>query len=154
MQKILLTKNGFLKLKKEVNILEQAKIKKIQNDLSQASRDNELDSEYNSVIDDLLLIEGRLEKIKTTLRYSKIVDFFFDKFDRKKINLGAKVEIVMDGVQTMFEIVDIVNVDPNSGKISTESPIGKALIGKNEGETLFIPPPVEKRVKIQKVVYS
>lgn len=154
MKKILLTKQGFLKLKEEVDVLERIKLKKIRNDFQHISRDNELDSEYNAIVDDLLLIEKKLENTKTILRQSKVVDYFFNKLDKGIVNLGAKVKVIMGGVQTKFEIVDIMNTDPKSGKISTESPVGKALLGKREGESLFIPHPIGKVVEIKKVIYG
>lgn len=151
-QSILLTEKGFLRLKKEIDILEGMRFKKISNDLQHISHDDEMGSEYSAIMDELVLIEQKLNKLKSILRNSKVA-FFLKKQSKQTVDLGAKVELLMDGKKVFFEIVDIMNTDPEKGKISNESPIGKALIGKKEGEKISILYPANKTIEIKKIIY-
>jgi transcription elongation factor GreA len=60
-----------------------------------------------------------------------------------KIQLGSHVKLKNDGKTKEFQIVGTVEADPLSGKISDESPIGRALLGKKEGEAVEITTPNE-----------
>ncbi|HEY1063876.1 MAG TPA: transcription elongation factor GreA [Candidatus Saccharimonadales bacterium] len=60
-----------------------------------------------------------------------------------KVQLGSKVTLKGNGATKEFQVVGTVEADPLNGKISDESPIGQALIGKKEGDTVEIKTPVE-----------
>jgi transcription elongation factor GreA len=60
-----------------------------------------------------------------------------------KVQLGSKVTLKGSGGKKEFQVVGTVEADPLNGKISDESPIGQALLGKKEGDTVEIKTPVE-----------
>ena len=73
----------------------------------------------------------------------------------KKVTLGTTVKIEINGEIDEFTIVETLEADPANKKISTSSPIGKALLGKEEGETITVKTPiVNHRCKILKIKYQ
>lgn len=63
--------------------------------------------------------------------------------DGSKVQIGSTVKLKGDGKTKQFQVVGTVEADPLSGKISDESPIGKALLGKKLGESVEIITPAE-----------
>jgi len=84
--------------------------------------------------------DARISEIENILQSVEII-----KKPRSggKVQLGSLVKLRADGKTKEFQVVGTVEADPLSGKISDESPIGQALLGKSEGETVEIVTPVE-----------
>lgn len=134
-----------LKLVKRPEVIERIKVARGYGDLSE-------NSEYEAAKDEQAFIEGRISTVETMIRYAEIVDSA--KVDKDEVSLGKVVtfqEIGEEDPET-YTIVGTAEADPFSGKISNESPIAQALIGRKVGETITIPLPVgEMSVKIVKV---
>ncbi len=97
--------------------------------------------EYTAARQDQERNESRIAEIEHILQNAKIITS--PKTDSKVV-LGSKVKLKSeDGKTKEFQVVGTVEADPLNGKISDESPIGKALLGKKEGEEVEIKTPAE-----------
>jgi len=76
------------------------------------------------------------------------------KNSRATVDLGAKVLVNVNGRDNEFTIVGTLEADPNLGKISNESPVGKILIGKMVGDQVVLPAPEKNIYKIKKISYN
>jgi transcription elongation factor GreA len=100
-------------------------------------------AEYSSARQEQERVEARITEIENILQNSSII-----KTPRSdsKVQLGSKVKLKNDGKTKEFQVVGTVEADPLNGKISDESPIGKALMGKKEGDDVEIVTPAETTV--------
>jgi transcription elongation factor GreA len=97
--------------------------------------------EYTAARQDQERNESRVAEIEHILLNAKVITS--PKTDSKVV-LGSKVKLKSeDGKTKEFQVVGTVEADPLNGKISDESPIGKALLGKKEGEDVEIKTPAE-----------
>lgn len=131
-----------LKLVKRPEVIERIKIARSYGDLSE-------NSEYEAAKDEQAFIEGRISTVETMIRYAEIVDNA--NIDKNEVALGKSVifQEVGDDDEEEYEIVGTAEADPFSGKISNESPIAQALIGRKVGDVVKIPLPMgEIEVKI------
>ena len=97
--------------------------------------------EYTAARQDQERNESRIAEVEHILQNVKVI--VAPKSDSKVV-LGSKVQLKSeDGKTKEFQVVGTVEADPLNGKISDESPIGKALLGKKEGEEVEIKTPAE-----------
>lgn len=137
-----LTKDGIDELQKELDgmiarrseIADSIKTAREQGDLSE-------NAEYHAAKDDHERNEGRIAEIESILSNAELIKK--PKGD-SKVQLGSVVVLKGQGGKTKeFKVVGTVEADPLNGKISDESPIGQALLGKKEGDAVEIVTPVE-----------
>lgn len=100
-------------------------------------------AEYTSARQEQEQVEGRIAQIEHILQN---VDVITKPKSDSKVRLGSKVKLKCDGKLQEFTIVGTMEADPLEGKISDESPIGQALLGKKEGEEVEIKTPAETMV--------
>lgn len=134
-----------LKTVKRREIVERIKIARSFGDLSE-------NSEYESAKDEQAFVEGRITTLETMIRYAQIIDN--EGVDEDEVSLGKKVTFIElpNGDEEEYTIVGSAEADPFSGKISNDSPIAKALIGKKTGDQIIINTPGgDMEVKIIKV---
>ena len=99
-------------------------------------------AEYSSARQEQERVEGRISEIENILQNVEIIQK--PKGDNK-VQLGSTVTL-KDGDVKTFQVVGTVEADPLNGKISDESPIGKALLGKKLGDEVEIKTPAEAKV--------
>lgn len=128
-----LNKDTYEKLKKELEYLETTKRKQAAEQLKRAASFGDLseNAAYNDAKDVKSFLEGKIDQLRDLLRSAKIVDMAQASF----VSIGSKVTIEADQQETKLEIVSPVEANPLAGRISYESPLGKALIGKKPGQT-------------------
>lgn len=137
----LLTKEGVKELEAELASLvaeraplaEQIKAARELGDLSE-------NAEYQSAREDHDKLEGRISEIEHILRN---VELITKPKNDNKVQIGSTVKLTSNGKAKQFQVVGTVEADPLNGKISDESPIGKALLGKKLGESVEITTPAE-----------
>ena len=136
-----LTKAGVDELQAELDIL-TAKRPEIAEAIRSARELGDLaeNAEYQSARSEQERNEARISEIENILQNVEIIAK--PKGD-SKIQLGSVVKLKGNGKTKEFQIVGTVEADPLSGKISDESPIGQALLGKKEGDKVEITTPVE-----------
>ncbi len=123
-----------LKTTKRKEIVERIKVARGFGDLSE-------NSEYESAREEQAFIEGRIQKLAHMLQYADLIDT--DDVAEGEITLGRTVQFkeLPDGFEEEYKIVGAAEADPFEGKISNESPIAKALIGRTAGEQVRIETP-------------
>lgn len=132
----------YLKTTKRKEIVERIKIARGFGDLSE-------NSEYESAKDEQAFVEGRITTLENMIRFAQIIDN--NGVDQDEVSIGKTVTFkeLPDGEEEEYTIVGSAEADPFSGKISNDSPIAKALIGKQLDEELTISTPGgDMRVKI------
>jgi transcription elongation factor GreA len=137
----LLTKDGIAELEAELAALiaERAPVAdriKTARDLGDLSEN----AEYQTAREEHDKIEARISEVEHILRNVEVIK---KPKDGSKVQIGSTVKLKGDGKTKQFQVVGTVEADPLSGKISDESPIGKALLGKKLGESVEIITPAE-----------
>lgn len=150
-QDFYLTPDGIKDLKNELEDLVNNKRKDIARALKEAKEQGDLseNSSWDDAKERQAFIEGRIAEINNILKHTKTIKNSTGDI----ISVGSKVHVEIDSGKQIFHIVGITEADPESGKISHESPIGKALIGKKVGDTAEVEVPAGTiEYKIIKVV--
>ena len=97
-------------------------------------------AEYQAAKERQRLVESQISLLQT--RVSQIALMNFDKLPRDRVAFGSKVELrELDGDMVNYELVMAEDADPGHGLISTASPIGRALVGKEVGDEVQVPTP-------------
>ncbi len=149
-----LTKEGYQKLQDELDYLRTAKRQEVANRLHEAMEGGELieNAEYEAAKNEQAFVEGRIQELDLLLATAKIIE----ENGKKKsdlVTLGAKVTIKEGNFEAeTFTIVGVAEANPREGKISNESPIGKAILSRKVGDTVKVETPGGTyNVKILKV---
>lgn len=111
-------------------------------------------SEYDAAREEEAILEQEITQIEETLRNAQIISKSAN--DSSKVGVGANVELYdMDFDETItLKIMGSIESDPLSGKISNESPLGKAIIGKSKGEEVDVTTPAGvQRYKVLSIKY-
>ena len=120
-----------LKTEGRVDIAEKLKVARSYGDLSE-------NSEYDEAKSEQAKIEARIQELEYQLKNAVIID----NTARDKVSMGSKVTVLRDGQKFVYEIVGFSQSNPSQGKISDESPVGKALIGAAVGEKVVVEAPI------------
>jgi transcription elongation factor GreA len=137
-KKNLLTYAGLKRLEEELHDLKVVKRKEVAGKIKEAREQGDLseNAEYDAAKDEQRDIETRIEQIEKILKNAEVI--VEDEVDLGKINVGCKV-IVFDvefDEEIEFSIVGSSEANSLQGKISNESPVGKALLGAKIGDTV------------------
>ena len=138
-----LTKEGFQKLQEELEYLRTVKRMEVANRLHEAMEGGELieNAEYEAAKNEQAFVEGRIQELDVLLASAKIIE---DNGKKKSdgVQLGSKVSIKEGNFEAeTFIIVGAAEANPREGKISHESPIGKAIIGHKVGDSVKVETP-------------
>ena len=139
-KKNLLTYEGLKKLEDELQDLKVVQRKEIAQKIKEAREQGDLseNAEYDAAKDEQRDIEARIEELEKILKNAEVV--VEDEVDVDKINIGCKV-IIMDmefNEELEYKIVGSTEANSLKGKISNESPVGKALIGAKIGDVVTV----------------
>lgn len=138
-----MTAEGKKQLEEELENLKKVKRPEVINRIKIARSFGDLseNSEYTSAKDEQSVVESRISQIIEQLQYANVIDA--DDVDADEISIGKKVTVQEDGEEPdVYTIVGASESDPDKGKISNDSPIAKALIGKHVGDIVTVETPV------------
>lgn len=139
-KKNILTYEGLKKLEDELQDLKVVQRREIAQKIKEAREQGDLseNAEYDAAKDEQRDIEARIEEIEKILKNAEVV--VEDEVDLDKINVGCKVKILDCEFDEEMEYKIVGSTEANSlqGKISNESPVGKALIGAKIGDVVKI----------------
>ena len=142
-KKNILTYEGLKKYEDELHDLKVVKRKEVAQKIKEAREQGDLseNAEYDAAKDEQRDIEARIEELEKILKNAEVV--VEDDVDLDKINIGCKVKIldVEFNEELTYKIVGSTEANSLKGKISNESPVGKALIGKKVGDEVKIETP-------------
>lgn len=148
-KKIYLTQDGLNHLKKEYEELTKIKRPRILDRVSQARDMGDLseNAEYAAAREELSFIDGRIDEIEELLKQVALIhEEKHKKGSKAAIELGSTVTLHVDGKKEVYTVVGEWEADPKAKKISHESPLGKALMGKSIGEKIEVTAPAGKIV--------
>lgn len=141
--KIKLTAEGKKRYEAELNELKTVKRKEIAENLQTARAQGDLseNSEYDEAKNDQAKLEARIKELETILRNVEVIDE--SEFSTEKVHIGSTVKVHDRDFDedVLYQIVGSSEADPFNGKISDESPVGKALLEKTVGETVKVETP-------------
>ena len=144
-KKIYLTKDGLDELKKEYVELSKVKRPDVLARVSQARSMGDLseNAEYVAAREELSFIDGRIDELEELIKQAVLIQESHAKGNHV-VKLGSTVTVNVKGKKEMFTVVGEWEADPKEKKISHESPLGKALIGKRVGERVEVEAPAGK----------
>lgn len=146
-KKIYLTKEGLEALRKEYEELTKKKRPEIVERVTEARNQGDLseNAEYVAAREELSFLDGRIEELEELLKEVSIITEEKGKINSHKVvKLGSKVTLHMKGKKEVYMVVGEWEADPIEKKISHESPLGKALLGKGAGEKIEVDAPAGK----------
>jgi transcription elongation factor GreA len=148
-KKIYLTKDGLDDLKKEYEDLTKNRRPKIVARVSSARDQGDLseNAEYAAAREELAFTDGRIDELEELLKQVTVItEDKTDSPDGKSVKLGSNVTLHVNGKKEVYMVVGEWEADPIEKKISHESPLGKALLGKKINETVEVQAPAGKIV--------
>lgn len=149
-----LTSEGYLELETELNTLKTDKREEVLKSLKEARSLGDLseNSEYDAARDAQAKLEARIKEVEYILEHASIIE---DSAKDGIVSIGCTVTIAYDGDESdteEYKIVGSQEADPFNNKISNESPIAAAILGKKKGDTVDVNSPNGSyKVKIIKV---
>lgn len=149
-----LTRKGEEQLKAELDELKSVRRREVAEKIKVALSFGDLseNSEYDEAKNEQGMIESRIAEIEQTLAHAQVIDD--EDISTEKVGIGTTVKLLdMDMDEEMeFKIVGTKEADIDSGRMSDESPIGRAIMNREEGEELTIEvPDGEVRMKILEI---
>ncbi len=148
---------GLAKLKKELEYLKNIKRKEVAERLKKAAAYGDLseNADYQDAKEEQAFVEGRILELEKTIK-SAVVDS--GKREKNVVQIGSTVILTKEGKNSSKEKFTIVGggeADPLNGKISLDSPLGKALLNQSEGTTIEVKTPQGKiKYQISKITNS
>ncbi|MDY8107541.1 transcription elongation factor GreA [Fulvimarina sp. 2208YS6-2-32] len=143
MQKVPMTTKGFETLKEELRRRQQEERPRIILAISEARAHGDLseNAEYHAAKESQSLNEGRISELEDYTARAEVIDV--SRLSGDKIKFGATVKLVDEesDEERLYQIVGDQEADVKQGRISISSPIARALIGKQEGDTVEVAAP-------------
>jgi len=139
-----LTPEGFLKFQEELNFLRTVRREEVANRLRVAREDGMYGENFalETAIEDQAFVEGRIQQLELLLGRARILDGNGHNGKLDSICLNCKVTVCEDGyAPETYHIVCSAEADPIQGKISDESPLGRALLGRRVGDHVSVRAP-------------
>lgn len=147
-KEIFVTKEGLANLEQELEELKSVKRAEINARLKEARSFGDLseNSEYDEAKNEQAINEARIAELEQQLKNVRVLDE--SQLSGESVHVGLEVTIqnVADNETDTYRIVGLTEADPLSGKISDESPVGKALLGHAVGEVVEVALPTGKIV--------
>ena len=151
----LITPEGLEKLKAELEELQTVRRREVAERIKEAREFGDIaeNSEYDDAKNEQAMLEQRIAQMEERVRRAIVIDK--DQVDTGVVSVGVKVHVKdqKTGDSRKFQLVGSAEANPNEEKLSHESPIGKALMGRKRGEivTVEVPRGGNRKLKITKI---
>ena len=142
-QAVLLTREGLKKLEDELHELRTVRRAEVAQAIREAQElgTAQNDAQYEDAKNQQAFIEGRIREVERMLELAEIIDEQAARRS-KEVRVGSTVTIRSeDGKRQTFQLVGPAEVDTSAGRISHESPVGRALLGKKRGDPVLVRAP-------------
>jgi transcription elongation factor GreA len=155
MQKdVLLTPEGLDKLKAEIEYLSNEKRREVAERIKEAREFGDIseNSEYDDAKNEQAMLEARIATLEDKLRSASVINA--SELDNNVVRVGSVVNVKDDaGKSLKYTIVGSTEADPSQNRLSNESPVGKALLGRKNGDTakVTLPNGKTRELKITKI---
>jgi transcription elongation factor GreA len=148
---VILTPDGHEQLKSELNRLRTEKRREIAERIAAAREFGEIaeNAEYDDAKNEQMMLEHRIAQLEERLANARVIDV--KKVDTSVVSIGSVVRLRdVDARETVeYFIVGSAEANPAERKLSNESPVGKAIIGRKKGETVEVITPRGSKVKFK-----
>ncbi|MEP7166552.1 MAG: transcription elongation factor GreA [Candidatus Woesebacteria bacterium] len=140
---VVLTQDGYDDLVAELTDIKTTKLPVAIERVATARSFGDLseNSEYHAAREDLAFMEGRLSELEVLVSKAKVIK---TKKGRTTVGLGSTVTVHIGKAKHIYQIVGEWEANPSEKKISESSPLGKALVGRKEGEEVEVEAPAGK----------
>ncbi|MDQ2982486.1 MAG: transcription elongation factor GreA [Actinomycetota bacterium] len=143
MKEVILTPEGYEKLKTEIDLLSNEKRREVADRIRIAREFGDIaeNAEYDDAKNEQAMLEHRIATLEERLRNARVIEK--KEISKDVVSVGSKVKLRdVDAKQTVeYHIVGSAEANPAENKLSNESPVGKAIIGHKKGETIEVTAP-------------
>ncbi|OGF21330.1 transcription elongation factor GreA [Candidatus Falkowbacteria bacterium RIFOXYB2_FULL_38_15] len=141
-KKIYVSEEGLEKFKKELDGLVNFRRKEITERIEEAIKMGDLseNAEYDAAKNEQAFVEGRIAELQDLIRRAEIINQGKSR-NNDHITVGSLIKVKNNGDTLEYTIVGVAEADPVNGKISNESPLGKAFLGKRVGDKIDVTVP-------------
>jgi len=152
---VVLTPEGFEKLKSEIDHLRTAKRREVAERIKEAREFGDIseNAEYDHAKNEQAMLEARIAQLEEKLRSATVIDR--KDVEAGVVSIGSKVRVKdqKSGQSLAFHIVGSAEADPSEDKLSNESPVGAALLGHKRGDivSVAVPRGPARKLKITKI---
>lgn len=142
-KRVVLSPEGLAKLQEELDYLRNTKRKEVAERLKEARSHGDLseNSEYDDARNEQAFVEGRIATLENTLRNAELMEEIGSHTGVIRLGSNVKLRDLEYGDILAYTLVGSVEADPMKNKISNESPVGKAILGKTRGVTVEVDAP-------------
>ena len=151
MKEVVLTKQGYENLKKEIDYLRGDKRREVAERIRVAREFGDIaeNAEYDDAKNEQAMLEHRIAQLEERLARARVIDT--DDVDTSVVSVGSVVRLRdVDAKETVeYQIVGSAEANPIENKLSNESPVGKAIIGRKKGETVEVATPRGSMLKFK-----
>ena len=135
-----LSRDGLQKLRAELDEMVSVKRPEVANRIHDAKEHGDLseNAEYEDVKNEQAFVEGRIQTLEALIKNATLID---EHHSTDHVQIGSTVGVESDDGKEKFTIVGSTEARPNEGRISNESPVGRALLGKKKGEKVVVKVP-------------
>ncbi len=143
-KEIVLSPEGLKKLESELEYLKSVRRREVAERIKQARQFGDLDenSEYDDAKNEQAFVEGRIAELENVLRFARVLNR--ETIDPERVGLGSRITLrdLESGEEFTYTIVSSAEADPAEGRISDQSPVGKAVLGQKVGSTVEVAAPI------------
>lgn len=143
MKEVLLTPEGYAKLQEEIRYLSNERRREVAERIKQAREFGDIaeNSEYDDAKNEQAMLEHRIAQLQDRLVNARVIDE--EEVSTDAVGIGTRVRLRdIDAKETVeYHIVGSLEANPAEHKLSNESPVGKAIIGRKKGETVEVAAP-------------
>jgi len=142
-QPVYLTQDGLQKVKDELDYLKTTRRKEVARLIAEAKAEGDISENagYDEAKTQQGFLEGRIRELENVVKNAQIIEQ--DANNKNAVALGRTVVVQEEGadLEETYVIVGSMEADPHNGRISNESPMGKALLGKKKGDAVTVDTP-------------
>lgn len=143
MKEVILTPEGYTKLKDEIQLLSTAKRREVAERIKHAREFGDIteNSEYDDAKNEQAMLEHRIAMLEERLANARVIEA--DEIKSDVVGIGSRVRLKdMDANETIeYTIVGSAEANPSENRLSNESPVGKAILGHKKGEIVEVAAP-------------
>ncbi len=151
MKDVILTPEGYKQLKKELDYLRVDRRREVAERIAAAREFGEIaeNAEYDDAKNEQMMLEHRISQLEERLAHARLIDT--KRVDTSVVSIGSVVRLRdVDAKETIeYFIVGSAEANPAEQKLSNESPVGKAIMGRKKGETVEVITPRGSKVKFK-----
>jgi transcription elongation factor GreA len=140
-KEVRITEEGFRKLQERLEDLVSNRRREVAERIKEAREFGDIseNSEYDDAKNEQAMLESEIIQIEEQLREATVVDA--TQLDSTIVQVGSMVDVKTKGAASTFQIVGSAEADPDENRISNESPVGKAMLGRKKGEKVDVSVP-------------